>query len=107
MVAEADVDGDGNVNYEEFVLMLFKGVIIAVDLCSMLSKPDFECLKIILVNQFWFLLRLLGRLPDLRIWFEQRIMPTGTPAQNMQNMQITQNMQNMQVMQNMQNNAHR
>ena len=26
MVAEADVDGDGNVNYEEFVLMLFKGV---------------------------------------------------------------------------------
>ena len=31
MVAEADVDGDGNVNYEEFVLMLFKGVIIAVD----------------------------------------------------------------------------
>ena len=48
-MAEADVDGDGNVNYEEFVLMLFKGVIIAVDLCSMLSKPDFECLKIILV----------------------------------------------------------
>ena len=101
MVAEADVDGDGNVNYEEFVLMLFKGVIIAVDLCSMLSKPDFECLKIILVNQFWFLLRLLGRLPDLRIWFEQRIMPTGTPAQNVQNLQ------NMQIMQNMQNNAHR
>ena len=30
-MAEADVDGDGNVNYEEFVLMLFKGVIIAVD----------------------------------------------------------------------------
>ena len=31
MVAEADVDGDGNVNYEEFVLMLFKGVITDVD----------------------------------------------------------------------------
>ena len=29
MVAEADVDGDGNVNYEEFVLMLFKGVNIS------------------------------------------------------------------------------
>ena len=30
MVAEADVDGDGNVNYEEFVLMLFKGVNISL-----------------------------------------------------------------------------
>jgi hypothetical protein len=26
MVAEADIDGDGNVNYEEFVGMIFKGV---------------------------------------------------------------------------------
>ena len=26
MIAEADVDGDGNVNYEEFVGMIFKGV---------------------------------------------------------------------------------
>ena len=60
MVAEADVDGDGNVNYEEFVLMLFKGVIIAVDLCSMLSKPDFECLKIILVNQCRFFAQTFG-----------------------------------------------
>ena len=26
MIAEADIDGDGNVNYEEFVAMIFKGV---------------------------------------------------------------------------------
>ena len=26
MIAEADIDGDGNVNYEEFVGMIFKGV---------------------------------------------------------------------------------
>ena len=25
MIAEADIDGDGNVNYEEFVGMIFKG----------------------------------------------------------------------------------
>ena len=24
MIAETDIDGDGNVNYEEFVTMLFK-----------------------------------------------------------------------------------
>ena len=24
MIAEADLDGDGNINYEEFVTMLFK-----------------------------------------------------------------------------------
>jgi Ca2+-binding EF-hand superfamily protein len=26
MIAEADIDGDGNVNYKEFVGMIFKGV---------------------------------------------------------------------------------
>ena len=26
MTAQADIDGDGNVNYEEFVAMLFSGV---------------------------------------------------------------------------------
>ena len=26
MIAEADIDCDGNVNYEEFVAMIFKGV---------------------------------------------------------------------------------
>ena len=26
MLAEADMDGDGNVNYEEFIGMIFKGV---------------------------------------------------------------------------------
>ena len=26
MVAEADIDNDGNVNYEEFIAMIFKGV---------------------------------------------------------------------------------
>ena len=26
MINEADMDGDGNVNYEEFVAMIFKGV---------------------------------------------------------------------------------
>ena len=26
MIDEADMDGDGNVNYEEFVAMIFKGV---------------------------------------------------------------------------------
>ena len=26
MIAEADIDGDGNVNYEEFIGMIFKGV---------------------------------------------------------------------------------
>ena len=26
LIAEADIDGDGNVNYEEFVAMIFKGV---------------------------------------------------------------------------------
>ena len=26
MTAQADIDGDGNVNYEEFVAMIFKGV---------------------------------------------------------------------------------
>ena len=26
MIEEADMDGDGNVNYEEFVAMIFKGV---------------------------------------------------------------------------------
>ena len=26
MIAEADIDGDGNVNYEEFVGIIFKGV---------------------------------------------------------------------------------
>ena len=26
MIAEADIDGDGNVNYEELDAMIFKGV---------------------------------------------------------------------------------
>ena len=26
LIAEADIDGDGNVNYEEFIGMIFKGV---------------------------------------------------------------------------------
>ena len=26
MIAEADIDNDGNVNYEEFITMIFKGV---------------------------------------------------------------------------------
>ena len=26
MAAEADIDNDGNVNYEEFIAMIFKGV---------------------------------------------------------------------------------
>ena len=29
-VAEADVDGDGSVNYEEFVNMIFRGVSIDI-----------------------------------------------------------------------------
>ena len=29
MTAQADIDGDGNVNYEEFVAMIFKGVSVA------------------------------------------------------------------------------
>ena len=39
MVAEADVDGDGNVNYEEFVLMLFKGVNIYI-FCLLFIKSE-------------------------------------------------------------------
>ena len=30
-VAEADVDGDGSVNYEEFVNMIFRGVSIIIE----------------------------------------------------------------------------
>ena len=30
-VAEADVDGDGSVNYEEFVNMIFRGVGIIIE----------------------------------------------------------------------------
>ena len=45
MIAEADIDGDGNVNYEEFVGMIFKGVMVRhvssfdtyLRFCSLLS----------------------------------------------------------------------
>ena len=32
MIEEADMDGDGNVNYEEFVAMIFKGVKLHSDI---------------------------------------------------------------------------
>ena len=46
MTAQADIDGDGNVNYEEFVAMIFKGVggvFLFVKLCLSLNLkfPDF------------------------------------------------------------------
>ena len=48
MTAQADIDGDGNVNYEEFVAMIFKGVggvqkeFLFIKLCpsSNLKFPD-------------------------------------------------------------------
>ena len=48
MTAQADIDGDGNVNYEEFVAMIFKGVggvqkeLLFIKLCpsSNLKFPD-------------------------------------------------------------------
>ena len=33
MIDEADVDGDGNVNYEEFVRVIFKGVSLNIRTC--------------------------------------------------------------------------
>ena len=29
---EADIDGDGNINYEEFVTMMFKVIIVSSDI---------------------------------------------------------------------------
>ena len=40
MIEEADMDGDGNVNYEEFVGMIIKGVRLSRD--SELFKNQFK-----------------------------------------------------------------
>ena len=43
MTAQADIDGDGNVNYEEFVAMIFKGVSndFSETFVKLFQLPDF------------------------------------------------------------------
>ena len=45
MTVQADIDGDGNVNYEEFVAMLFSGVSwLVISVRESKNNFEFSCL---------------------------------------------------------------
>ena len=47
MTVQADIDGDGNVNYEEFVAMLFSGVSwLVISFRESENNFEFPCLSL-------------------------------------------------------------